>query len=99
MNTSVPKFSPGQCMATPGVLEALSAAGEVPDTYLDRHVCGDWGDVDQDDKQANEDALLSGDRLLSAYHLSTGVKVWIITEAVGQLGEREVTTLLLPEEY
>lgn len=99
MNTSVPKFSPGQCLATPVALEALNAAGEAPDTYLDRHTCGDWGEVCPEDRQANEDALLSGDRLLSVYHLSTGDKVWIITEAVGQLGKREVTTILLPEEY
>lgn len=33
-------------------------------------------------------------RLLSAYNLPTGTKVWIITE-----GDRSATTLLLPSEY
>jgi hypothetical protein len=32
--------------------------------------------------------------VLSSYPLSTGAKVWIITEA-----DRSATTLLLPEEY
>ena len=32
--------------------------------------------------------------ILSAYTLTTGVKIWLITEA-----DRSVTTILLPEEY
>ena len=35
-----------------------------------------------------------GFRILSAYMLKTGVKIWIITEA-----DRSVTTFLLPDEY
>jgi len=35
-----------------------------------------------------------GDRLLSAYRLRDGSKVWIITEA-----DRSSTCILLPEEY
>ena len=61
---------------------------------LARHVSGDWGDLCADDKQANDDAIVSGDRILSAYILSTGVKVWIITES-----NRQATTVLLPDEY
>ena len=38
--------------------------------------------------------LSSGFRLLSAYTLSNGTKLWIITEA-----DRSATTLLLPSEY
>jgi hypothetical protein len=32
--------------------------------------------------------------LLSAYHTSTGLKFWILTEA-----DRSSTTVLLPEDY
>jgi hypothetical protein len=35
-----------------------------------------------------------GFRILSAYNLKTGVKIWIITEA-----DRSATTFFLPTEY
>jgi hypothetical protein len=47
----------------------------------------------------NEMALKNGSRILSAYHLPNGVKVWIITEAEDDDGKRVASTLLLPEEY
>ena len=87
-------FSLGRCVATPGALEALAAAGQTPGTFLDRHICGDWGEVDAEDQQANQDALLHGERLLSAYRTSLNVRIWVITEA-----DRSVTTILLPGEY
>ena len=62
--------------------------------YLVRHIAGDWGDVDEDDRRENELSLQHGFRLLSAYTLNSGTKIWIITEA-----DRSVTTVLLPEEY
>lgn len=89
-----PLFPLGQTLATPGALGALGQAGESPLGYLARHVRGDWGDVDTQDWQANDDALRDGDRLFSAYTLSTQERMWIITEA-----DRSSTTLLLPEEY
>ncbi len=88
------RFSFGQVVATPGALAALREAGDVAYLFILRHVTGDWGDLDEEDCQANEDALRRGSRLLSAYRTSLGVKIWIITEA-----DRSVTTLLLPEEY
>jgi hypothetical protein len=48
---------------------------------LNRHIAGDWGDVDEHDRRENELSLQHGWRLLSAYTLSTGVKFWIISEA------------------
>ena len=47
----------------------------------------------------NDQALIDGSRLLSAYRLKDGTKIWCITEAVGENGRREATTFLLPEEY
>ncbi|MDE3075945.1 MAG: plasmid related protein [Chloroflexota bacterium] len=61
---------------------------------LFRHVSGDWGELDEEDKAENELSLREGFRLLSAYTLRNGEKIWIITEA-----DRSVTTLLLPDEY
>ena len=63
-------------------------------TFFLRHLTGDWGEVDEHDQQENERSLTIGCRLLSAYTLPTGEKLWIITEA-----DRSVTTILLPSEY
>lgn len=89
-----PLFPLGQTVATPGALEALGRAGESPLPYLGRHQRGDWGDLDDLDKKANEDALKHGARILSAYTLSTHERMWVITEA-----DHSYTTLLLPDEY
>jgi hypothetical protein len=93
------KFQPGQTLATPGAVEALSAAGQDAAELLRRHASGDWGCVCEEDARLNDEALLDGSRLLSAYLLTTGVKVWVITEAVDDLGRRSATTILLPDEY
>jgi hypothetical protein len=87
-------FSLGQVVATPGALEALEDAHQDPAAFLGRHVSGDWGEVPPEDAQENELSVKQGFRILSAYTLSTGVKIWIISEA-----DRSATTLLLPDEY
>ena len=87
------KFQPGRIVATPGALAALEASGEALVGYLARHIAGDWGDVDEDDHRENELSLIHGFRLLSAYTLNSGTKIWIVTEA-----DRSATTVLLPEE-
>ena len=61
---------------------------------LHRHERGDWGDLDEHDKEANEKALKAGTRILSEYHFDTETKVWIVTE-----DDRTVTTILFPSEY
>lgn len=61
---------------------------------LSRHARGDWGDLEQDDKAANDRALKEGTRILSSYKDSADVKFWIITE-----GDRSATTVLLPSDY
>ena len=93
-NTHQPKFPLGQTVATPGALEALQQAGQSPAEFLARHVSGDWGQLCADDMRANEEALVNGERILSAYKTNQGVKLWIITEA-----DRSSTCILLPEEY
>ena len=93
------KFPLGQIVATPGALEALQQSGEAPAAFIARHVGGDWGLICDEDKQLNNDALIDGSRLLSAYRTSTGTKIWIITEATDDQGNRASTCLCLPEEY
>ena len=87
-----PLFPLGQVVITHGANEALGGFANAFDLLL-RHVGGQWGDLDLEDIQANEDALASGARILSSYALPSGT-VWIITEA-----DRASTTILLPSEY
>jgi hypothetical protein len=95
-----PLFKLGQVVATPGALEALEKAGQTPWEFVALHVAGNWGVVGTEDAEANNQALKDGSRLLSAYMLKDGkTKIWIITEAEDDHGNRSATTLLLPDEY
>ena len=91
-STCSPRFPFGQTVITSNALARLHAE----DVYqaLGRHARGDWGEVCPEDAQENEDALLEGCRLLSAYTDRNGTKFWIITE-----WDRSATTVLLPEDY
>lgn len=62
-----PLFPYGQTVATPGALAAFSLAGVAPEILLGRHIRGDWGDLCEEDRQMNRQALSAGERLLSAY--------------------------------
>jgi hypothetical protein len=94
-----PKFELGETVATPDAKRAILKAGESPAVFLDRHIVGDWGDVSEYDRQANETALVDGDRIFSVYKTRLGTKLWVITEAVGDDGKRASTCLMLPHEY
>jgi hypothetical protein len=94
------KFSLGCVVATPGALRVLQDAGQCPEHFLSLHASGAWGDLDHEDREANDQAISHEgnpdlqQRVLSSYQTSTGVKLWVITEH-----DRSVTTLLLPDEY
>ena len=85
-------FPLGRTVITRRALDTLDEADVL--TGIARHASGDWGDLCPEDKEANDDALRVGARVLSAYHTDSGQTFWIITEA-----DRSVTTVLLPEEY
>ena len=44
------RFSLGQIVATPGALFAIAGAGQQPAAFLTRHVTGDWGKLDEEDR-------------------------------------------------
>ena len=87
-------FPLGKTLATPGALVVMQGLGISPIALLSRHRRGDWGDLDEEDKQRNDEALQDGSRIFSAYQVAETVKFWVITEA-----DRSATTILLPEEY
>lgn len=91
---TIPLFPAGRLVATPGALALLEHINKSPSELLSRHLCGDWGDLCQEDKTENELSLKYGFRLLSSYQVTDTEKIWIITEA-----DRSVTTVLLPAEY
>ncbi len=59
-----------------------------------RHLAGDWGELSDKDREANQTALETGRRIVSRYIDRYGSSFWIITEA-----DRSQTTILLPEDY
>lgn len=89
---NVPKFQLGQLVATANAMARLTQEDML--RAMNRHVIGDWGELDEADGLENERSLLHGWRLLSAYSASNGTRFWIITEA-----DRSATTVLLPEDY
>lgn len=94
---SVVKFSFGKLVWTRGVNDKIADDTPFAKLVIDslgRHAKGDWGDLDQVDKDENELSLKEGFRLLSAYERDGLPKIWIITEA-----DRSNTTVLFPEEY
>src|SRR5262249_42785760 len=87
------RFPLGYIVATPGVEVTVPPADIV--RALTRHARGDWGELCEEDFDANELGVEYGGRLVSVYCTeASGERFYVITEA-----DRSVTTLLLPDEY
>ena len=94
-------FKIGQLVMTQGVAQAVNGNDDFARfsaTCMKRHISGDWGELSDEDRDANNRALVEGNRLFSSYKLPSLMngrdKIWIITEA-----DRAVTTILFPDEY
>jgi len=93
------KFPLGTLVITPNAkaaLDALDANGlaEMFIALMGRHAKGDWGEISDDSKEANDESVKNGgDMILSAYTIGD-TRFWIITEH-----DRSATTILLPEDY
>tara|TARA_R100000278_G_scaffold121600_2_gene105940 strand:+ start:227 stop:538 length:312 start_codon:yes stop_codon:yes gene_type:complete len=92
---------------TPGIRNKMKSHFVAQQIHyaLIKHSLGDWGDLDEEDNETNNKNLLTGNRILSAYHFDESytesgkkkfrrIKFWIITDA-----GHEITTILLPSEY
>lgn len=88
------RFALGRVVATRTCLNHLVSIGASALPYLERHQRGDWGNLGNSDKQANEDALKHGGRILSKYLLKDGTPIYLITEA-----DRSYTTVMLVGDY
>lgn len=88
-------FELGLLLVTNGIndkLDSVRFSKEIT-VALQRFTNADWGEMNPEDSEANNEALRNGERLFAAYETSEG-KIWIITEA-----DRSATTILFPNEY
>ncbi len=86
------------------VVATAAVAAAVPHhqitALLDRHAAGDWGEISEDDRAANDEDARSGDaRLFSSYSTSEHAQLWIITDDIRGEGEGPLTTVMFPEDY
>ena len=94
-----PKFPLGQLLATPGALKAMEESGQSPAFFLEKHVQRRLGRGLRRGQAANDQALVDGSRILSAYTTLKGERIWIITEAADDEGKRARPRILAPSEY
>ena len=96
-------FRIGQLVATVKISENMYQSGQFSafcQNCIAQHKAGNWGDLEEEDIESNNEALISNGRLLSCYlipkflNISIDEKIWIITEA-----DRSSTTILFPSEY
>lgn len=88
------RFPLGRIVATPEALAALAGAGKDAQSFLERHVTGDWDDMSAEDQASNLWAIEVGGRVFSSYQLTRTTKLWVITGA-----DRSSTCVLLPDDY
>lgn len=95
-------FNVGKVVCTTTLNNAMSEnkqfANEVM-SALQRYCNKDWGDLCEEDKQTNDDALQYPDDLylLAAYKTCKG-KIYIITERISENAGDNATTLCFPDE-
>ena len=92
LKTKGSQFELGRIVITRRALEELPL--DVVCMGLDRHRNSDWGDADSIDREQNDLALTTGDRVISRFESKTGTVFLIVTEY-----DRSVTTVLLPSDY
>ena len=74
------QFPLGQIVATPGALAALATTGTSAVSLIQRHARLEQGALDDEDHQANKDALVYGTRVFSSYKAEGAEETfWVIT--------------------
>ncbi len=94
-----PTLDLGRLRITPAALQIVRESGQRLDEFLNRHIQGERGHVFEENKLQNDQAVRTGGRIVSVYRTDNGTKIWIVTEAVDDAGNRAGTTILLPSEY
>lgn len=95
-------FSLVNVVATPAALALTQERGASVQQLLTRHQTGDWQELSEEDRNANWQAVFTGNRILSEFNLGSAdrpAKIWIISEGHQPVQMYSVTTILLPEDY
>lgn len=90
------KFETGKVCMTSGIDRAINEEKHYYKELIncfEKYLTGDWGDLCEEDKKLNEDAIINNERILGAYPTSKG-RIYIITER-----DRSYTTILFVSEY
>ena len=90
-------YSLGKVVMTNGINSKMAENKKFSDEIMScfkKYMVCDWGDMCNEDKEMNDNALRTGTaRVLAAYNTSEG-RVYIITEQ-----DRSYTTILFADEY
>ena len=89
-------FELGNVYITSGVAEEIENDKNYLNKVLQslaRYISCDWGNLTNEDKRLNNEAIKNGERLLARYNIEPRA-IYIITE-----WDRSATTILFPEEY
>lgn len=87
-------FSSGQVEVTEAAAAACAALGEEPSSYVARHRAGDWGEVDEERREANDFGVKYGHDIISLYRLAGGGEIRVETSL-----DHATTRMLLATEY
>jgi len=87
-------FEIGELQFSNGVEHLMHEGRLEPIPYLERYLRGDWGDVDNNQWQQNNAALVSGGRLDAHYVVTRELSIRIMTDA-----GRHATVIGLPPEF
>ena len=91
-------FDPGSIVSTPAALRFCQRHKIDMLGLVARHSQADWGEMSSDDLLANDVALVDGSRLFSSYTFPAG-KIWVVSDATDDDGNRASTCVMLPADY
>jgi hypothetical protein len=106
LGIQIDRFEPGVLAMTLGIAEARRRGIINVGALFKRHFSGDYGEINDEDKRANELSIKKGSCIVSGYDTDAG-RVLIITAPESERtilpdyveGHRAFTTMLLAEEY
>ena len=90
-------FNIGKIFMTRGINEEMASDESFEKEILkafSRYLKKDWGEMCEEDKQINDEAVKSGNNRILAFYVTSKDKIYIITEH-----DRSATTILFADEY
>ena len=91
--TNGPLFKMGIVVATAEAALALAKSRTQPEELLDQHASGMFGEVKEQQRRANLDAIRDGGRIVSIFTVASGDRLHVVTES-----NWSSTTILLEGE-